>query len=144
MKLKLDLNHLAEDFFEEAVLLGIVAPLQDFHFCWQVNQLLQFDFRINNEIEIQLIKKERKYFFAIYQYQSPYNSLVHYIYNNQYDGEPLLPEFRHLDFIWLMKGDTVSNDQCKELMAGIRQIGGVQLVTELSSDQIKHKKHLIF
>jgi hypothetical protein len=144
MKLKLDLHHLEEDFFEETTLLGIVAPLKDYQFCWQLNQALQYDFRINNEIEIQLIKKERKYFFAVYQYPLPNTSLSHYIYNNQFDGEPLLPEFKNLDFLWLMKGDTISTGDLADLMTNIRGISGVQLVTLLKSDQIKHKKHLIF
>ena len=30
--------------------------------------MLNFDFRINNNIEIQLNKKDRKYFFPIYEY----------------------------------------------------------------------------
>ena len=144
MKLKLDLHHLEEDFFEETTLLGIVAPLKDYQFCWQLNQALHYDFRINNEIEIQLIKKERKYFFAVYQYPLPNTSLSHYIYNNQFDGEPLLPEFKNLDFLWLMKGDTVSKSDLSDLMKNIRGISGVQLVTLLKSEQIKHKKHLIF
>jgi hypothetical protein len=144
MKLKLDLNHLEEDFFEGTSLLGIVAPMKDYQFCWQLNHALQFDFRINNELEIQLLKKERRYYFAVYQYQVPNCSLAHYMYNNQFDGEPLLPEFKHLDFIWLMKGDTIIPSQLSELIAGIRQINGVQLVTELANEQIKHKKNLIF
>jgi hypothetical protein len=144
MKLKLDLNDLAEDFFEDTALLGIVAPMKDYQFCWQLNHTLQFDFRINNELEIQLLKKDRKYYFAIYEYQVPHCSLSHFLYNNQFDGEPLLPEFKHLDYVWLMKGDTVTSTQLTELISGIRQINGVQLVTELNCEQIRNKKNLIF
>jgi hypothetical protein len=43
-----------------------------------------------------------------------------------------------------MKGDTVSTGDLADLMTNIRGISGVQLVTLLKSDQIKHKKHLIF
>ena len=58
MKLKLDLDDLADDFFSDTRLIGIVAPLKDYQFCWNLNQLLRFDFRNNNEIEIQLNKKK--------------------------------------------------------------------------------------
>lgn len=144
MKLKLDIDELTHDFFEDARLLGIVAPVKDYQFCWQLNNRLRFDFRINNQIEIQLAKKQRKYFFCVYEFCETHSPLVHYLYKNQFDGEFLLPEFRHLDFLWLMKGDTVSNEMLKELMSSIRQIAGVQLVTELTHEQIKHKGHLIF
>jgi hypothetical protein len=56
MKLKLDLEDLTDDFFDNTRLMGIVAPVKNYQFCWLLNQLLRFDFRINNEIEIQLYK----------------------------------------------------------------------------------------
>ncbi|HYH14068.1 MAG TPA: IPExxxVDY family protein, partial [Flavisolibacter sp.] len=56
MKLVLDSKDLADSFFEDTRLLGIMAPMKDYLFCWQLNQLLGVDFRINNEIEIQLTK----------------------------------------------------------------------------------------
>jgi hypothetical protein len=64
MKLTLDNKDLTDGFFEETKLLGIMAPIKDYLFCWQVNQLMGVDFRINNELEIQLKKKGRTYFFS--------------------------------------------------------------------------------
>ena len=66
MKLILDPKGLTDGFFEETRLLGIMAPIKDYQFCWQVNNLLGVDFRINNDIEIQLTKKKRNYFFLQY------------------------------------------------------------------------------
>ena len=66
MKFKIDNDLMIDDFFHDARLLGIVAPIDDYKFCWHVNQLLKFKFRINTGLEIQLIKKDRNYFFSIY------------------------------------------------------------------------------
>lgn len=143
-KLKIDNEELAEEFFEDSLLLGIVAPIKDYQFSWQLNQLLGLDFRINNDIEIQLNKKQRTYFFSIFEYTVPSISLTHYLYNNQHDGEYLLPEFKHLDFLWLIKGDPVAAEDLKLLMRSIRTLPGVQLVTEMTNEKIKHKQHLIF
>ncbi|HEX4849754.1 MAG TPA: IPExxxVDY family protein, partial [Puia sp.] len=109
MKLKLDNNGLENDFFDDARLLGIVAPLKGYQFCWQLNNQLRFSFRINNQIEIQLAKKQRKYFFCVYECAQSHSALTHYLYHNQFDGEYLLPEFKYLDFLWLLKGDEVSD-----------------------------------
>ena len=118
--------------------------LTDYMFCWQVNQLMGVDFRINNELEIQLKKKGRNYFFAVYEFAQPATCLMHYLYNNQHDGEYLLPEFRHLDFLWLLKDDCVSETFVESLILSLKSINGVQLVTELTNEKIKNKEHLVF
>ena len=144
MKLILDPKGLTDGFFEETRLLGIMAPIKDYQFCWQVNNLLGVDFRINNDIEIQLTKKKRNYFFAVYEYAEDRTALIHYLYNNQFDGEYLLPEFKHLDFLWLLKGDAVTEDSLQQLISSIRGIKGVQLVIELTNENIRNKEHLVF
>ncbi len=143
-KLILNTNQLTEEFFDDTRLLGIMSPVKDYQFCWQLNNTIGLDFRINNDIEIKLIKKKRNYFFAVYEYNEPNRFLSHYVYNNQFDGEYLLPEFKHLDFLWLMKGDEVSNESLQETIQTIKTINSVQLVLELTNEKIKNKEHLIF
>lgn len=144
MKLVLDPQAITDGFFEDTRLLGIMAPVKDYQFCWQLNNLLGIDFRINNEIEIQLSKKGRNYFFAVYEFPERHTSLVHYLYNNEFDGEYLLPEFKHLDFLWLMKGDLVDDDKLNHIIGSIRTLKGVQLVVELTDEKIRNKEHLVF
>lgn len=144
MKLVLDNDELTQDFFEDTKLLGIMAPIKDYQLCWHLNSLLGVDFRINHDIEIQLTKKERNYFFTVYEFSDPTGSLCHYLYNNRFDGEYLLPEFKHLDYLWLMKGDIVSEENLQQTINDLRRITGVQLVTELTNEKIKNKEHLVF
>ncbi|MDB5207049.1 MAG: IPExxxVDY family protein [Flavisolibacter sp.] len=144
MKFTLDNKDLTDGFFEDARLLGIMAPIKDYLFCWQVNSLLGVDFRINNELEIELKKKGRNYFFPLYEYAQPSTCLMHYLYNNQHDGEYLLPEFKHLDFLWLLKDDHVPEDYVSDLIYSLKSINGVQLVVELTNEKIKNKEHLVF
>ena len=87
MKLRIDNEVMLDDFFADTRLLGIVAPIEQYRFCWHLNQVLSFDFRINNGIEIQLNKKDRKYFFSIYQFGKQSGTIKHYLYNNKDDGE---------------------------------------------------------
>jgi len=90
------------------------------------------------------MRKKRQYFFTVYECPEQNKTLVHYLYSNQNDGEFLLPEFRHLDFFWLLKGDCVADEYLSSLADSIRSISGVQLVTELTHTKIKHREHLIF
>ena len=144
MKLTLDNKDLTDGFFEDTRLLGIMAPIKDYQLCWYLNTMLGMDFRMNNEIEIQLNKKKRNYFFAVYEFCEPAGSLAHYIYNNQFDGEYLLPEFKHLYFLWLMKGDEVKDESLQQTIGTLRSINGIQLVVELTNEKIKNKEHLVF
>jgi hypothetical protein len=144
MRLRLNIDDMTDDFFEDTRLLGIVAPVKDYQLVLQLNNRLRFAFRNNSDLEIQLTKRQRKYFFNIYEYREPGNALQHFLYNNQFDGEYLLPEFKHLDFLWLQKGDTVPDEKLMHLMNSVRSVPGVQLVMELSQDKIKNKAHLIF
>ena len=143
MKLKIDNTTLAEEFFDCCRLMGIVAPMKDYQFTWLINQHLGYNFRINNSLEIQLKKKDRNYFFSIYQYNVPSSCMVYYLYNNQYDGEYLLPEFKHLDFLLLIKEDIMDNEDLAALMQAIKYLPAVQLVTEMTNEKIKNKQHLI-
>ena len=144
LKLSLNNHDLAEAFFEDSRLLGIMAPVKDYQFCWHLNSLMGMDFRINHDLEIGLKKKRRDYFFSIFEYHEPTGSLSHYLYNNQFEGEYLLPEFRHLDFLWLMKNDTVTDEDLQRIISPIRTISGVQLVIELTNEKIRNKEHLVF
>jgi hypothetical protein len=144
LKLSINNHDLAEAFFEDTRLLGIMAPMKDYLFCWHLNNLLGLDFRINHELEIGLKKKKRDYFFSIFEYHEPTGSLSHYLYNNEFEGEYLLPEFKHLDFLWLMKDDPVSNEDLRQIINPVRGIAGVQLVVELTNEKIKNKEHLVF
>ena len=143
-RLILNTEQLTEEFFDDTRLLGIMAPVKDYQFCWHLNTNIGLSFRMNNDIEIKLIKKKRHYFFSVYEYNEPTRFLSHYVYNNQFDGEYLLPEFKHLDFLWLMKGDEVSNESLQETIQTIKTINSVQLVLELTNEKIKNKEHLVF
>ena len=144
MKLVLDTKELIEDFFSDTRLLGIMAPIKEYQFCWHLNNALGLDFRVNNDIEIKWIRDRRTYFFTLYEYIEPTRVLSHYVYNNQYDGKYLLKEYKHLDFLWLMKGDEVSDESLDETMKAIREIQSVQLVVELTKENIQQKENLIF
>ncbi|MBH2004565.1 MAG: IPExxxVDY family protein [Sphingobacteriia bacterium] len=144
MKLRLDVDELNDDFFEDTRLLGITATMKNYQFCMQLNNMLGYDFRLNPEIEIHLKKKNRSYYFSIYQYKEPNNSLVHYLYQNQFDGEYLLPEFKHMDFLWLMKYEYVDDEKCNWMRQTIRNLNGVQMIVELTNEQIKNKGNMVF
>lgn len=142
-KLILDNEQLAETYFEEACLLGIMATIPDYQFCNLLKQELNFNFRNDPALEITLKKRNRAYYFSVFKYYEKITSVEHYIYNNKWDGEYLLPEFKHLDFAWLIRGFDGTALPITQLIQTIRNIKGIQLVIELTNEKIKNKQHLI-
>ena len=51
---------------------------------------------------------------------------------------------KHLDFLWLIKGDDMPHEEVVALQQTIKQIPFVQLVNEMTNEKIKNKQHLIF
>ncbi len=143
MKLKLDSERLVDSFFDDAVLLGIVAPLRNYKFIWQINEQMGLCFRLKYESEIIFKRKERYYYFNVYEYKEKSCSIEHFLYHNEDGGEYLLPEFKHLDYMWLIKGDIIDKDSINVLQANIKALQGVQLVSVMPDGKIKNKEHLI-
>ena len=143
-KLKLDLDGIEDDFFAGTRLLGIMSLMKNYRFCWLINGELGFDFRLNADVEIQLKRKGRYYFFPVYQFLQTECELEHYIYHNQFEGEYLLPEFKHLDFLWLVKSDRIAEEDFVNLQHDLKNIDGIQLVAELTHEKIKNKTNMIF
>lgn len=143
MKLKLDTEGIQDDFFSDACLLGITASIKCYQFCLSLNRQLGYDFRMMSEKEIPLKKKERYYYFSVYESDFSGSPLKHLLYHNHNEGEYLLPEFKHMDFLWLVRGDLGTEDVVTNIRQQVKTIPEVQLVAELPLEQLKNWSNLI-
>jgi hypothetical protein len=144
LKLKLDQDQLLEDFFESTFLIGIVSSARDYQLCWQINNHMHYNFRVNNSLEINLSKHQRAFYFSVFDYEEPTKSVSHYFYNNHCKAEFLLPELKNIDYLWLIKGDFYQQQDVKKLIDQLRRVELVQLVSLLDIRDIKNKMNLIF
>lgn len=144
LKLKLDQDQLLEDFFESTHVIGIVSSARDYQLCWQINNYMHLDFRVNNSLEINLSKNNRAFYFSVFEFEEPTKSSVHYLYNNHCQAEFLLPELKNVDYLWMVKGDYYQLADVKKLIDQLRHVELVQLVSLLDIREIKNKMNLIF
>ena len=66
------------------------------------------------------------------------------MYFNQFEGEYLLPAFKHIDFLWLIRGNIINEYDVVQLQTKLKAVESIQLVAELTHEKIKHKSNLIF
>ena len=142
-KLSIDNDSLAEAFFEDACLMGIMAPIPDYYSCNLLKDQLGIQFTNDISSEIQLKRKKRNYFFSVFRCPEPNSPVEHVLYNNRYEGRYLLPECKHIDYVWMIHGLSTTDEQVQELIHVLRSLKEVQLLAELSADKVRHKKNLI-
>jgi hypothetical protein len=80
--------------------------------------------------------------FTVYEYIQKLTQKEHFLYSNKHEGEFLLPELQHLDFIWLIRDPLHDIEEFSRIQQRIKEIPGVQLVTEVAHDKIKSKDNL--
>jgi hypothetical protein len=142
MKLRLDDDKMSDHFFEDTRILGIVCTLKNYHFCWHIEKSLQIDFQTAPDLQIGMEKNRRSYSFTVYEFLHPISAKEHFLYSNKHEGEFLLPELQHLDFIWLVRDSFQDELYFHQLQQQLRSIPGVQLVTEVAHEKIKSKDNL--
>lgn len=144
MKFKLTNEELSDEFFDNVEVIGIVSTLKGYKFCWTLNHHLSIDFRLHPDIEIQLEKHRLLYYFNIYSYQDLDSNLTHMLYENESKGEFLVPEFKNLDYIWLVRhsegNDNITNNV---LLEKLRQLDIIQMASIIKLNTIRSKENLI-
>ncbi len=142
MKHRLDDEMMSDSFFEGTRILGIASTLKNYQFCWHVEKSMGIDFHTAVDLQIPMEKNKRSYSFTVYEFIHPVTHQEHFLYSNKHEGEFLLPELQHLDFIWLIRDDFFDESNFVALQQGIRQMPGVQMITEVQHDKIKSKDNL--
>jgi hypothetical protein len=142
-KLVLNNDQLAEEFFADSQLIGMQCSVEPHRFIWLLNRHFGFDFRYQQGAELELKKKGRTFSFPVFQFQEPMQAMPHIIYTNQFDGEYLLPELKHTDFLWLVRCENEEENFVQPLVQEIRKIDLVQLVTVIANEKIRNKGNLI-
>lgn len=144
MKLKITNDDLSDEFFTNVQVIGIVSTLKGYKFCWSLNHHLSVDFRLHPDMEVQLEKKKLFYYFNIYYYADADGNISHMLYENESRGEFLVPEFKHLDYLWLIRSDDHDIQEIKEhLLDKLRKLDIIQLATYMQLENIKSKENLI-
>lgn len=142
MKHRLDDDQMSDGFFEGTRILGIASTLKNYQFCWHIERSMPVDFHTAPDLQIAMEKNRRSYSFTVYEFKHPITRAEHFLYSNKHEGEFLLPELQHLDFIWLIRDGFYNEEEFADFQQKIKQVPGVQLVTEVQHDKIKSRDNL--
>ena len=144
MKLRITNDDLADEFFSDVQLIGIVSTLRGYKFCWSLNHHLSIDFRLHPDMEVQLEKRRLLYYFNIYSFVDTDVNVSYLLYENESKGEYLVPEFKNLDYLWLIRSEEKDMVETKEkLLEKLRKLDIIQMATYIQVENIKSRENLI-
>ncbi|MCL6523478.1 MAG: IPExxxVDY family protein [Thermoflavifilum sp.] len=142
--LRIDERELVNQFFESTHIIGLISDLPDYQLCWHLNRELDMDFRVNDELEIQWQTSHRRiYYFTVFEYVDMRSSNVHYLYNNHKQGIVLLPEIKHINYIWLIKGPYFTANECNEWLQLLHRLPYIRMAIKFLPEDLKNRQNLI-
>lgn len=136
------MSAMQDDFFSEAAMIGIVTALPGYHLCWLLNNHFDIEFVREPSQNIPLQKKENTYNFPIYQYTFPNSAHKYLLYKLKDGKEPLLPETKQLDYLWLIQTATPEYD-AMNITTELKNIPDIQLAQILAPEQLKSLNNLL-
>lgn len=123
-------------------LFGLVTPVKEYQLSWHLNRTLGIDLKRNNDIEIIHKKKSKTSLFSLYRYEDDLDKLTIHVISNKHQGDFLIPEVKQADYFLMIKGE-ISEKKIEELRSKMKSIPVIQMIAELSFDQLKSAKNLI-
>ncbi len=139
-------NRLITSFDFDFSLLAIVSQLKEYKLAWIINQ----------ELGIKLVKQHDEIFHFLgneklcisnYLYQTEHSSIRLIINRSREEFcasmQLLIPELKQFDFLMLIEGfeDTLV---VQEVRDSLKNINGIQMINQISVDQLKSRDNLIF
>ncbi|MCB0696655.1 MAG: IPExxxVDY family protein [Chitinophagaceae bacterium] len=142
-KLVLNMSGATEDFFSDTAMIGIGSAMPGYRFCWAINRDFDFDFVREPEYDVEYRPaKDHIHFFSLYQYEVPYSSCKHLLYQLRSEKKALLPEIKQLDYLWLICSPT-ANEEARMITENLRNLPEIQLAQIIPPDRLKNLNHLI-
>ena len=129
-------------FDYDFLLLGIVSQEKAHRLVWYINKELSFQFAHDGEL-IMYEEEQPASAFTKYTFTDEINHLHFFIIENKDETSYLIPELRQVDFFMMIKGALDFLD-VKTLIAKMKPIEPIQLITEIDHQKLKSKQNLIF
>lgn len=139
-------NRLITSFDFDFSLLAIVSQLKEYKLAWIINQELGINL-VKQHDEIFHFLGNEKLCISNYLYQTEHSGIRLVINRSREEfcasTQLLIPELKQFDFLMLIEG---FEDMLvvREVRDSLKNINGIQLINQISVDQLKSRDNLIF
>lgn len=139
---KFNLDSDADDVVD-FLLIGISSHAKIYRLCWSLNQAMNLKL-VNSNLSIELLDKKNKtkQNFEIYQYMDEESRINFHVIANKNMNGFLLPEFKHIDYIMLLKENIMIN--VDDVIVRLRKSDQVLTAFEIKTEDVKSIENLLF
>jgi len=134
--LLLDTEAMQNDFFEDTAMIGIRSAQPGYRFCWLLNKHFDIDFKNYPEQNLSLVKNGATVYFPTYQHDIDNSNYKYLLYKLKSGTENLIPEVKHLDYLWLIQTIDPEHD-AHTILHELRNLPQVEMSQLLAEEQIK-------
>lgn len=127
----------------EIYIIGISSHENDYRLSWAINNQLGFKFSRSANLEVYNDKISENQVFSVYSFSEDEYEIRYYLISNTSQNGFLLPEYRNVDFIFLVQGE-VSQKELDGLLDRLKKIEIINLVFEISNLSPKSMEKFIF
>jgi|SRR5690606_31275749 len=143
-KLVLDMEIVQEQFFQDAVLIGIASALPQYRFCWFINSFFDIELSRTPDYDICINTKNGDACdYAVYRFEKPNQDHVFSLYQLISNKQLLLPELKQMDYLMMIQG-IASEQVAAEYIRLLRQMNEVQMAQIIQHHHLKNIDSLLF
>jgi len=110
-------------------------------FCGTVNRQLDMEFAREDNV-ISDLKGNKTRYFPYYLYEVPECGNYHRLYQLKFESEPLLPELKQYDYIWLVKSSDYEQD-IETLVNKLKKLPEITIAHHLPFEKIRNINYLL-
>lgn len=127
----------------EIYIIGVSSHENDYRLSWAVNNQLGFKFSRSANLEVYNDKISENQVFSVYSFSEDEYEIKYHLVSNTSQNGFLLPEYRNVDFIFLVQGE-VSQKELDGLLDRLKKIEIINLAFEISNLSPKSMEKFIF
>jgi len=141
--MKKKLHKLNVNASPEIYIFGISSHENDYRLSWAINNQLGFKFSRSANLEVYNDKISENQVFSVYSFSEDEYEIKYHLVSNTSQNGFLLPEYRNVDFVFLVQGE-VSQKELDGLLDRLKKIEIINLAFEISNLSPKSMEKLIF
>jgi hypothetical protein len=123
-------------------LAGIICAYKDYRLCFEINQLLNIEFRKTDDLELKLEKKHSTGWFSLYQYISS-DEEEFYLVSNKGNHTWFVPEQKHIDYFLVLRNRSPFTE-IEAICKKINQISIVSSVIQMDVSVLKSADNFLY
>lgn len=123
-------------------LIGLVTILRDYQLCWHLNKLFELNLKKTDDLELNLRKKNKLLEFTHFRFDDDLNKLEYHIIGNKCMGNYLIPEYKILDYLLVIKG-YFTLDKKAMFVSKLKSLTSLTTLLEVNAEELVSRENLI-